>query len=119
LMWEDLSWQADKVLVDIAYTSASVISGCKTVKGRVVSGDQFIADVQKVEWLEQTYSAVCAEMEGAAVAQICHKNDVPFVIIRSISDNARQDAGMDFMEFTVLASERAKTVVFSMLKAIV
>ena len=118
LMWEDLSWQADTQLVDIAYASAGTIQDCKTLKGRVVSGDQFIADVEKVQWLEETYGAVCAEMEGAAVAQICYKNEVPFVIIRSISDNARQDAGIDFMEFTVLASERAKAVVFSMLKAI-
>ena len=116
IMWEDLSWQADSQLVDIAYTAASAIPECKAIKGRVVSGDQFIADVDKVQWLEETFGAVCAEMEGAAVAQICHKNDVPFVIIRSISDNARQDAGMDFMEFTVLASERAKTVVLSMLE---
>lgn len=118
IMWEDLSWQADTQLVDIAYTSASAISECKAIKGRVVSGDQFIADVEKVQWLEETFGAVCAEMEGAAVAQICHKNDVPFVIIRSISDNARQDAGMDFMEFTLLASVRAKTVVFSMLETL-
>ncbi len=117
---EGLAWPADEALQRAALEAASalpeVVAGeVRVVPGRVLSGDQFIADRDKVAELRETYGGACAEMEGAAVAQICSRAGVPFVIIRSLSDSADGSAETDFRSFTQLAARRAKAVVLNML----
>ncbi|MEW4411488.1 5'-methylthioadenosine/adenosylhomocysteine nucleosidase [Clostridium sp. AN503] len=68
-------------------------------EGRVLTGDQFIAGKDKKEWLEETFHGFCTEMEGAAIAQAAHLNQVPFLIVRAISDKADDSATMDYPEF--------------------
>ncbi len=75
--------------------------------GRILSGDQFICDAAKKAWLVSQFDGTCTEMEGASVAQVCMLNGVPFCILRSISDGAGDDAGMQYSEFAALAAERA------------
>ena len=113
---ESLAWQADAALQQAAHDAATTLSDVKTVSGRVVSGDQFIASTEKVRWLRDTFDASCAEMEGASVAQVCAKWRIPFVIIRSISDTADHNANINFREFTPLAANRAKQLVRGMLQ---
>lgn len=113
---EKLAWRADTRLREAAIDAARALGNVSVVSGRVLSGDQFIQDQLKAARLRETYQAACAEMEGAAVAQICHKWDVPFVIIRSISDAGDGGAATDFREFLPLAAERAATVVQRMLE---
>lgn len=67
--------------------------------GKVVSGDQFIADGEKKKYLIQTFQGDCAEMEGAAMAQVAYLNKVPFLIIRAISDKADNSGHMDYPVF--------------------
>lgn len=73
----------------------------RVYQGLVVSGDQFIADPAKTASLRESLpDALCTEMEGAAVAQICHEmGDVPFSVIRVISDQADHAAAVDFQRF--------------------
>ncbi len=115
---EPLAWRADERLRDLALAAAQTLEEVKTLSGRVVSGDQFIADANKVAQLRKDFGAACAEMEGAAVAQVCAKAVIPFVIIRSISDTADHEAEVNFREFTPLAAKRAKRVVRGMLRAL-
>ena len=69
-------------------------------RGLVASGDQFINDKAHLDHLNELLPGVLAvEMEGAAVAQACHELDVPFAVIRAISDNANENAATDFMRF--------------------
>ena len=69
-------------------------------RGLVASGDQFVNDRQRIEALNGALPGLVAvEMEGAAVAQVCHELDVPFAVIRAISDNANENAAHDFMRF--------------------
>ena len=68
--------------------------------GTIASGDQFIADPDKIEELRVAIpDLLCVEMEGAAVAQVCHEYGVPYLIIRTISDKADHSAPMDFLGF--------------------
>ena len=113
---ETLNYLADKHLQTLALDSARSLEEINSVVGRIASGDQFIYDPEVARWLHKTFQASCAEMEGASVAQVCSKWSVPFVIIRSISDTANQDAGIDFREFTPLAANRAKSIVKLMLQ---
>lgn len=72
----------------------------KAVIGTVASGDQFICDGSKNAWLEENVRNIqCVEMEGAAVAQVCYEFDIPFGIIRVISDSASDDSAVDFEAF--------------------
>lgn len=73
--------------------------------GRVVTGDQFISSREVKNDLVKTFEGFCAEMEGAAMAQAAYLNQIPFVIIRAISDNADDSASGDFEEFTEKAVE--------------
>ena len=72
-------------------------------EGRIVTGDQFIADQAKKEWLVDNFAGMCTEMEGAAIAQAAHNNGVPFLIIRAISDKADHSAEMDYPTFERMA----------------
>lgn len=67
--------------------------------GKVVSGDQFIADAEKKDFLISTFQGDCAEMEGAAMAHVAYLNQIPFVILRAISDKADNSGHMDYASF--------------------
>lgn len=58
-------------------------------------------------------------MEGAAIAHVCYLNRIPFVVIRSISDNADGDAEMSYNEFTKVAAQNSSVILEEMLKRIV
>ena len=64
--------------------SGEVVGAQKVVAGRILSGDQFIASREKVQQLSRELNGACAEMEGAAVAQVCEMHRIPYVIIRSM-----------------------------------
>ncbi|MEJ2291507.1 MAG: 5'-methylthioadenosine/adenosylhomocysteine nucleosidase [Deinococcales bacterium] len=113
---EAWSWPADPELTRLALEAAGELDGVSAVLGRVASGDQFIADPRRVERLRDVFEADCAEMEGAAAAQVCAKWGVPYVIVRSISDTADHTAEVDFRAFTPLAAARAKRVVRGILR---
>jgi len=68
--------------------------------GDIASGDQFFSSQDQKEALHNELpSILCVEMEGAAVAQVCYEHDIPFTIIRTISDSANDNAHIDFPSF--------------------
>lgn len=84
--------------------------------GRVVSGDQFVSDREKKNWLLETFQGYCTEMEGAAIAQTAYLNQIPFLIIRAISDKADDSAEMDYAEFEAKAIEHSVKLVTAMVE---
>jgi len=101
-------FQADEKLIELAKKCcAEVCPDIQVFTGRVVSGDQFISDKKKKEWLSSQFKGLCAEMEGAAIAQAAYLNHVPFLIIRAISDKADDSATMDYPEFEAMAAENS------------
>jgi adenosylhomocysteine nucleosidase len=76
------------------------ISSPKVVKGKIASGDQFVGSKEKTQEIRDAVpNTLAVEMEGGAVAQVCHEHGVPFVIIRTISDKADHSAHIDFPKF--------------------
>jgi adenosylhomocysteine nucleosidase len=97
-------FKADKKLIELAKAVCSeVIPNVGVHTGRIVSGDQFISDSGKKDWLVENFDGYCTEMEGAAIAQAAHLNQIPFLIIRAISDKADHSAEMAYSEFEELA----------------
>ena len=87
--------------------------------GRIASGDQFIAGGPRADAIQNTFKPAAVEMEGAAIAQAAALNDVPFVIIRAISDNADKDAPtLTYDEFLPMAIRHSFTLVCKMLTLI-
>lgn len=114
---DTLSFNCDEELMNLAYLVALEEFGKNKVsKGRIVSGDQFVAAEEKINWLRETFNASCTEMEGAAVAQTCYVLNVPFLVIRAISDKANSDAKMDYPEFVKIAAKNSKTIVEGILR---
>ncbi len=123
--WDTVGFFADSFLVAIAKEAAANATFdpipkkiCKetghvprVIVGRVVTGDQFISSEEKRRWIEETFDADCVEMEGAAVAQVCVINKVPFVIIRSLSDLANEKADVDFEAFVLYAAKNSSMIV--------
>ena len=68
-------------------------------EGRVVSGDQFVADKEKKEYILSISQGSCTEMEGAAIGQAAYLNHIPYLVIRAISDKADDSAQMDYPTF--------------------
>ncbi|WP_124728046.1 5'-methylthioadenosine/adenosylhomocysteine nucleosidase [Staphylospora marina] len=108
---------ADETLIERAKQAGESIEGVTVATGRVLSGDQFISDPAKVKELREMFDGACVEMEGAAVAHVCHLAGVPYVVIRSMSDRADHSANVNFVEFTELAAERSCAIVRGMLAA--
>lgn len=107
---------ADAHLIEWATSAGEQIKGVKVLTGKVLSGDQFISDVEMVKHLRDQFNGYCVEMEGAAVAHVCHLSKIPYVVIRSMSDRADHSAQVNFMEFTELAAERSCAMVRHMLQ---
>jgi adenosylhomocysteine/aminodeoxyfutalosine nucleosidase len=73
----------------------------KLIEGTIATGDQFVASNERKAFIVEHFNADALEMEGASVAVVCDALDVPFFILRAISDTANDDAGVDFDEFMV------------------
>ena len=89
----------------------------KVLRGQIASGDQFVSTKAQRENLRENFpNALCAEMEGAAVGHTCLQNNVPFCIVRAMSDTADGDSGIDFARFSNIVSEKSAAWLLNYLK---
>lgn len=108
---------ADEKMIVFAENSAKdILESSHVYKGTIATGDQFIADKEKVKELEIIFGAWAVEMEGASVAHVAALYKVPFVIIRSISDKADSSSQVDYVEFSEKAARNSVNIVKNMLK---
>ena len=110
------AFPADPGLRERALSAAKTCApDVRCFEGRVCSGDQFIASgVQKARIVAE-FGGLCCEMEGAAIAQVCHLNGVPWVILRAISDKADDSEEVSFETFLHAAARRCTAIVREML----
>lgn len=87
-------------------------------EGRVATGDQFIADKERKDFISASFQAKCTEMEGAAIAQAAYNNNLPFLIIRAISDKADNSAQMDYPAFERQAIEHTVRLMLALIEEI-
>ncbi len=115
--YQDVSeYPSDVGLIELAEEAGRKVYPGRCYTGKVLSGDQFVADRAIVKELYEELGGACTEMEGASVAQVCFMNDIPHVIIRSMSDKADGSAHVNFEEFTVEAANRSFAIVKEMVK---
>lgn len=87
-------------------------------EGIIASGDTFIFDNTKKRWIIEHFNASAVEMEGISIAVVASALNVPFCVIRSISDSADEEANISFDEFLVESAKKSAKLVLSMLKKI-
>ena len=105
-------FEADRTLVEAAMAVCREVNpDIEVYEGRVLSGDQFISDNDKKDWLISTFDGSCTEMEGAAIAHAAYLNNIPYVVIRAISDKADGSAQMDYPEFERAAAKHSAKLV--------
>ena len=113
-----VAFPADETMAELAYAAAEAVNPGHTKRGRVASGDKFVADKAVKDYIIDVTGALCTEMEGAAIAQTAYRNGVPFVIIRAISDKADNSAEMDYPTFERIAAHRCAAVTMTLAAAL-
>lgn len=106
---------ADTRLVQLAAACAEVDQHVKTVKGLIATGDSFMNDPVRVQAIAEKFTDLQAvEMEAAAIAQVAHQFNVPFVIIRALSDIAGKESDISFEQFLPKAGLHSANLVMKM-----
>jgi len=114
-----LGFEGDKKLIETAKKACNeAVPDIHVFTGRIVSGDQFISDKETKERIVKNFGGMCTEMEGAAIAQAAYLNEVPFMILRTISDKADDSASMDYPAFEKKAIEHEVRIIKKMLEII-
>jgi adenosylhomocysteine nucleosidase len=107
----------DEKLVSIAVKSAEKIDGIQVAEGLIASGDSFMNDPERVKFIRSKLPDLyAAEMEAAAIAQVAYQFEVPFVIIRSLSDIAGKDSNLSFDQFLETAAKNSAELILLMLE---
>jgi len=109
--------ESDSALRELAKKVATK-NGLKLIEGTIATGDQFVASNERKEFILSTFQADAIEMEGASVAVVCDALNVPFFILRAISDTANDDAGIDFDEFMVGSAKISANFILDMVENI-
>ena len=110
--------ETDTKLLEIAKEVAQEL-GKELREGVIATGDQFVADEARKNWIGETFGADALEMEGGSVAVVCDALDVPFFILRAISDAADMDASFSFDEFLETSAIESAEFVMKMLDKLV
>ena len=120
---EELYVEADRKLVEKSASAARKIEFVpisnrtpKVFSGVIATGDIFVSNDEKAAWLYEEFNALATEMEGAAIAHICRTLGIPFIIIRSCSDNANNHARVNFNQFVGPASVNSAHLVLGILE---
>ncbi|WP_085505221.1 5'-methylthioadenosine/adenosylhomocysteine nucleosidase [Thalassobacillus devorans] len=110
-------FEADQELIQLAKKGTKGLPDYVDVfKGPIATGDQFIASKEKTDWIYETFDAYVVEMEGAAVGQVAYLNEIPYVVIRSASDDAGEEAAGIQENFVEEAAKNSSHVIEEMLK---
>jgi len=107
--------EADANLVSKA-KEVALEMGLELMEGTIATGDQFVADKARNEWIGETFGADALEMEGASVACVCDAMNVPFFILRAISDAADMDASFSFDEFLESSAVESANFIIKMVE---
>ena len=109
----------DEKLVSLAEEACHKVNpDVKTFRGRVASGDQFIASKDVKKRIKEQFDPMCVEMEGCAMAHAAYLNEIPCLIIRAISDKADDSAEMDYPTFEAKAAVHSAKMVLEMFKSL-
>ncbi|MEK5077426.1 5'-methylthioadenosine/S-adenosylhomocysteine nucleosidase [Solibacillus sp. FSL W7-1436] len=108
------AYKSDEQLMEVAKQAVKEVGEHNYSVGLICSGDVFMSNPARVEAVRKDFPSMKAvEMEAAAVAQVCHQFETPFVVIRALSDIAGQESSMSFDEFLPVAAKHSTEIVLN------
>ncbi|MCK6264834.1 5'-methylthioadenosine/S-adenosylhomocysteine nucleosidase [Vibrio sp. ZSDE26] len=111
------AFTADQKLMDIAEQALTQMEDKHAVRGLICTGDAFVCTAERQAFIRKHFPSVIAvEMEASAIAQTCHQFNIPFVVVRAISDVADKESPMSFEEFLPLAAKSSSEMVVKMVQ---
>lgn len=110
-----VGYPASETLRKIAGSAAQSLS-LRYHEGRVASGDRFVREDGEKERIKAAFHASCCEMEGAAIAQTCYLSNIPYLIVRAISDKADGSASVDYPTFETKAAHDCAALTMEMMQ---
>lgn len=110
-------FECDKQASTLLASICKKIPDTKVAQGIIASGDIFVSDRKQRFKINDRFGALACEMEGAAIGHVCVRCEVPYGIIRAISDDLDENKGMDFVKFCELASKKTVAAVSGFVKA--
>lgn len=108
-------YYADPCLTGLAEEAAE---GNKVHVGRIATGDIFVSSSADKNRIREYTGALCTEMEGCAVAHTAYLNEIPFIVVRSISDMADEEAELVFSDFQKIAADHSVKMMLSLISKI-
>ncbi|MDO6563085.1 5'-methylthioadenosine/S-adenosylhomocysteine nucleosidase [Amphritea sp. 1_MG-2023] len=109
----------DDFLADVAQRCIADMAGIQTVKGLIATGDSFMNCPERVAKTREHFPTMKAvEMEAAAIAQTCYQFDIPFIVIRALSDIAGKESNLSFDQFLLIAAKHSAEMVIAMVHCI-
>lgn len=110
-------FKADEKLIETAEKVCAEY-GVNSFRGRIVSGEAFVSDSELKSAIQANFDPYAVDMESAAVGHACYLNEMPYVSVRCISDNADDEGAMSFDEFEKIAAKRVAEIVLRMTEII-
>lgn len=101
---------ADSALSD-SLAAAATACGATVHRGCIASGDTFIASRELKEDIVREFGAVCGEMEGGAIGHVCCANEIPFAVLRTVSDGGDEASLIDYPTFKKIAAEQSAAII--------
>ncbi len=108
---------ADEKIYKLLENCVSAL-GFSHTTGTIASGDQFVASTEKKQFIIDAFGAKSCEMEGGSIGHVCYVNNVPFGVLRAMSDGADDGANMDFPTFARMAAANSTKVISKFLSEV-
>lgn len=105
-------FKSDKELVKLSLEAVKEHDDLNYHVGRIVSGEAFVDSNLLKKKINDFFNPLCVEMEGAAIGQVSYANGIPFLIIRSISDNADDETDIDCKAFKSRIAKRSAELLY-------
>lgn len=111
------AYTANKELIELAVQAVDEIGEHQHAVGLIATGDSFMSDPARVALVKRQFPEIkAAEMEAAAVAQVCFQYDTAFVVIRALSDIAGKESSVSFDEFLPVAAKHSTEIVLRVIE---
>ncbi len=107
--------ECDKEASDLLARCA-INSGEKIHRGTIATGDTFVSEPLLKEKITSSFGAICCEMEGGSIGHVCRANNIPFAVLRSISDGGNENSFIDYPTFKKIAANISTTILISFIK---
>ncbi len=109
-------FECDKNIVNVLFNVCKNFPCTNVEQGTIASGDMFVSERKQRVKINKEFDALACEMEGAAIGHVCYSYNIPYGIIRAISDDLDENKGMDFVKFCELASKKTVEAISGFIK---